>query len=90
MMKYNQVMRAKDMEDIAKWIRGVDKEHGQFLYHDMWIAVLKGDYKDIIPITMTWALKLKASGVIQARCNVRALNKYCMCTMILMQSPCWL
>jgi hypothetical protein len=74
-IKYNQAMRAKDMEDIAKWIRGMDKEHAQFLYNDEWVTVLKGDYNDVIPITMTWALKLKASGVIQARCNMRGFEQ---------------
>jgi hypothetical protein len=31
---------------------------------------LKGDHQDVIPITMTWALKLKSNGVVRARCNV--------------------
>jgi hypothetical protein len=34
------------------------------------VAVLKGDYVDVIPITMIWALKQKASGIVRARCNV--------------------
>jgi hypothetical protein len=65
-IKYNEAMRAKDLEELTKWIKGMDEEHARFLLNEVWVAVLKGNHKDIIPITMTWALKLKASGVVRA------------------------
>jgi Reverse transcriptase (RNA-dependent DNA polymerase) len=47
----------------------------RFLFDEVWVAVLKGDYANVIPITMTWALKQKASGVVRARCNVRGFEQ---------------
>jgi Reverse transcriptase (RNA-dependent DNA polymerase) len=74
-IKYNEAMRAKDLEELTKWIKGMDEEHARFLLNEVWVAVLKGDHKEIIPITMTWALKLKASGVVRAQCNVRGFEQ---------------
>jgi Reverse transcriptase (RNA-dependent DNA polymerase) len=74
-IKYNEAMWAKDLEELTKWIKGMDEEHARFLLNEVWVAVLKGNHKDIIPITMTWALKLKASGVVRARCNVRGFEQ---------------
>jgi hypothetical protein len=45
-------MKSADMDELSKWIKGMD----------LWSAVLKENYKDVMPITMTWALKLKAKG----------------------------
>jgi hypothetical protein len=46
----------------------MDEEHARFLFNKVWTAVLKENYKDVMPITMTWALKLKASGAVRVRC----------------------
>ena len=73
--KYNEAMQSTDLDDLAKWVKGIDEEHARFLFDDVWVAVLKGDYENVIPITMTWALKLKASGVVRARCNVRGFEQ---------------
>jgi hypothetical protein len=64
------------LEQLSKWIKGMDEEHAQFLFNEVWVAVLKGDYESVIPITMTWTLKLKASSVVRARCNVRGFDRF--------------
>jgi hypothetical protein len=74
-LNYNKAMKSTDMDVLAKWIQGMDEEHARFLLNDVWVAVLKGDFANVIPITMTWALKLKASGVVRARCNVRGFEQ---------------
>jgi hypothetical protein len=56
-------MKSTDMDDLLKWIKGMDEEHTRFLFDKVWTAVLKENYKDVMPITMTWALKLKVSKV---------------------------
>jgi Reverse transcriptase (RNA-dependent DNA polymerase) len=68
---YNKAMKSADMDELSKWIKGMDEEHARFLFNEVWTAVLKENYKDVMPITMTWALKLKANGVVRARCNER-------------------
>jgi Reverse transcriptase (RNA-dependent DNA polymerase) len=62
-------MRSNNLEE-TKWIKGMDEEHARFLQNEVWIAILKVKCHKIIPISMTWALKLKVNGVIRARCNV--------------------
>jgi hypothetical protein len=61
---YNKAMKSAGMGELSKWIKGMDEEHARFLFNKVWTAVLKENYKDVMPITMTWALKLKANGVI--------------------------
>jgi hypothetical protein len=73
--KYNQAMQSTDLEELTKWVKGIDEEHARFLFDDVWVAVLKGEYENVIPTIMTWALKLKASGVVRARCNVRGFEQ---------------
>jgi hypothetical protein len=75
MKKYNEAMQSTDLDALTKWVNGIDVEHASFLFDDVWVAVLKGEYENVIPITMTWALKLKASGVVHARCNVRGFEQ---------------
>jgi Reverse transcriptase (RNA-dependent DNA polymerase) len=41
----------------------------------VWIAVLRGSHQDVILITMTWVLKMKANGVVRARCNVQVFEQ---------------
>jgi type II secretory pathway component PulJ len=74
-IKYNQAMQANDLEELTRWIKGMDKEHTRFLFNEVWVAVLKGDHKDVIPKAMAWALKLKANGVVRARCNVHGFEQ---------------
>jgi hypothetical protein len=74
-IKYNQAMRSDDLDELTKWIKGMDEENARFLFNKVWVAVLKGQQQDVIPITMTWALKMKSSGVVQARCNVRGFEQ---------------
>jgi Reverse transcriptase (RNA-dependent DNA polymerase) len=71
-IKYNEAMWAKDLEELTKWIKGWTKYMPKFLFNKVWVAVLKGDHKDV---TMTWALKLKANGVVRARCNVHGFEQ---------------
>jgi hypothetical protein len=59
---YNKAMKSNDLDELVKWIKGMDEEHTRFLSNKVWTAVLKSDCKGVIPITMTWALKTKASG----------------------------
>jgi Reverse transcriptase (RNA-dependent DNA polymerase) len=73
--KYNEALKSNDLDELAKWVQGIEEEHARFLFDDVWIVVSKGDYADVIPITMTWALKQKASGVVRARCNVRGFEQ---------------
>jgi hypothetical protein len=42
-LKYNQAMRSNDLEQLSKWIKGMDEEHARFLFNEVWIVVLKGD-----------------------------------------------
>jgi hypothetical protein len=72
---YNKAMRSNDLDELSKWIKGMDEEHARFLANEVWIAVLKDEHKGVKPITMTWALKMKASGVVRARCNVRGFEQ---------------
>jgi Reverse transcriptase (RNA-dependent DNA polymerase) len=72
---YNKAMKSADMDELSKWIKGMDEEHAWFLFNEVWTAVLRENYKDVMPITMTWALKLKANGVVRARCNVRGFGQ---------------
>jgi hypothetical protein len=44
----------------------MDEEHARFLFNEVWNAVLRGSHQDVILITMTWALKMKANGVVRA------------------------
>jgi hypothetical protein len=73
--KYNEALKSNDLDELAKWVQGIEEEHARFLFDDVWIAVSKGDYMDVIPITMTWALKQKASGVVRVRCYVRGFEQ---------------
>jgi Reverse transcriptase (RNA-dependent DNA polymerase) len=73
--KYNEALRSNDLDELAKWVQGIDEEHARFLFDEVWVAVLKGDFANVIPITMTWALKQKVSGVVRARCNVRGFEQ---------------
>jgi hypothetical protein len=63
-------MQSNDLEQLSKWIKGMDEEHARFLFNEVWVVMLKGDYKSVISITMRWALKMKASVVVRAQCNV--------------------
>lgn len=74
-LNYKKAMKSTDMDELAKWIKGMDEEHARFLLNDVWVVVLKGDFANIMPITMTWALKLKASGVVRARGNVQGFEQ---------------
>jgi hypothetical protein len=57
-IKYNQAMRSNDLDELTKWIKGMDEEHARFLQNKVWVAILKIKCHKIIPITMTWALKM--------------------------------
>jgi hypothetical protein len=39
----------------------MDEEHARFLQNNVWIPILKEKCQKMTPITMTWALKMKAS-----------------------------
>jgi hypothetical protein len=57
-VQYNKAMQSNDLEELTKWVKGMDEEHARFLFNKVWIVVLKSSYQDMIPITMMWALKL--------------------------------
>jgi Reverse transcriptase (RNA-dependent DNA polymerase) len=74
-IKYNKAMQSNDLEELTKRIKGMDEEHARFLFNEVWNAVLRGDHQDVIPITMTRALKMKSNGIVRARCNVRGFEQ---------------
>lgn len=63
-LNYNDALKTQDMETLVKRVNGIDDEHARFLFNEVWTAVLRQDYDSLIPVTMTWAVKLKASGVV--------------------------
>lgn len=61
--KYNQVMREKDA---LGWADAVVKEHNQMLINKVWMPVLRSSVPNIIAISTTWAMKMKANGTLRA------------------------
>jgi hypothetical protein len=40
--KYNKALKSNDLDELAKWVQGIEEEHARFLFDDVWIAVSKG------------------------------------------------
>jgi hypothetical protein len=34
--KYNEALRSNDLDDLTKWVKGIDEEHARFLFDDVW------------------------------------------------------
>jgi hypothetical protein len=48
MKNYNRAMKYTDMDELSKWIKGMDEEHAKFLLNEVWTAGLKENYKEVI------------------------------------------
>jgi Reverse transcriptase (RNA-dependent DNA polymerase) len=72
-LKYNQAIKGPDKK---QWEAAVKEEHEQMIKNKVWRAVPKLSVPEGATIlTLTWAMKKKASGVYCARLNARGYEQ---------------
>ena len=72
-MKYNQAMQSKDVEE---WMKEVENEHKCMIEHRVWTPVKKYDIpKGTKLLDSTWALKKKSKGKLHGRLNAREFKQ---------------